>query len=214
MIKIILADDHKIVRDGLVSLIEAEDDMEVAGEAKNGREALGLAKILRPDIVVMDINMPDMNGIEATRKIISEVPDVKVVAFSMHSDKRFVMEMLKAGASGYLLKDSAFEELVLAIKTVVSDKTFMSAKIADLHEPADIQAKNLKRDFDLLTSREREVLQLIAEGRPTKQIGTMLNISVKTVETHRRQIVEKLKTSSVAELTKHAIRHGITSLEP
>ncbi|HNZ58429.1 MAG TPA: response regulator transcription factor [Syntrophorhabdaceae bacterium] len=213
-IKIILADDHKIIREGLRALLEKEPDMEVVGEANDGIATVRLTKNLNPDIVIMDIGMPDMNGIEATRQIISETKGVKVIALSMHSDRRFVLQMLKAGASGYLLKDSAFEELALAIKTVMLGQPYLSPKITDvvIKEYIISMPKNEETVFTKITAREREVLQLIAEGKSTKQIASFLNVSVKTIETHRQQIMEKLNIHSIAELTKYAIREGIASL--
>ncbi|MBN2375416.1 MAG: response regulator transcription factor [Sedimentisphaerales bacterium] len=214
-ISILLADDHKIIRDGLRALIEKQSDMEVVADADNGRSAVELATKLRPAVVVMDVSMPDLNGIEATRQILSLLPDTKIIALSMHSDRRFVTEMFKANACGYLLKDCAFEELIRAIETVVSNHTYLSPGIADLivedfvHKPTGEQASV----FSLLTNREREVLQLLAEGNTTKQIATECHVSVKTIETHRQHIMEKLSIHSVAELTKYAIREGLTSLD-
>ena len=173
-----------------------------------------LAKKLLPNIVIMDIGMPDMNGIDATRQIILETKSIKVIALSMHSDRRFVLQMLKAGASGYLLKDSAFEELELAIQTVMSGQPYLSPKITDVVIKEYIYSipANEATVFTALTSREREVLQLLAEGKTTRQIAAHLNISIKTIETHRQQIMEKLNMHSIAELTKYAIREGLTSL--
>jgi DNA-binding NarL/FixJ family response regulator len=214
-IKILLADDHKIVRDGLRTLVEKEPDMEVVGEAENGRKAVKLTRELSPDLVIMDVTMSDLNGIEAARQIHKETPDVKVIALSMHSDRRFVAGMLEAGASGYLLKDCAFEELTRAIKNVISNKIYLSPGITDV-VVKDYLGKSTKAShsaFSDLTNREREVLQLLAEGRSTKQIAESLHVSVKTIETHRRQIMEKLDIHSIAELTKYALREGLTSLE-
>ncbi len=213
-IKIILADDHKIIREGLKALLEKQEGMEVIAEAQDGISTVRLTKRLLPDIVIMDIGMPDMNGIDATRSIISETQGVKIIALSMHSDRRFVLEMLKAGASGYLLKDSAFEELALAINTVISGQPYLSPKITDvvIKEYIHTIPKNEESAFTTLSKREREVLQLIAEGKSTKQIASYLNVSVKTIETHRQQIMEKLNIHSIAELTKYAIKEGITSL--
>jgi two-component system, NarL family, response regulator NreC len=215
-IRIILADDHKIMREGLRALLEKQQDFEVTAEAENGLEAVQLAKKLRPHIIIMDIGMPGLNGIEATRQIVADVPSVKVIALSMHSDKRFVIEMLKAGVCGYLLKDSASEELVSAIRTVLAGKPYLSPQITDvvLKDYLGALSKAEPSAFTLLTPREREVLQLIAEGRTTKQIATALFVSVKTVDTHRQQLMEKLDLRSVAELTKYAIREGLTSLDP
>jgi DNA-binding NarL/FixJ family response regulator len=214
--RILLADDHKIMREGLRTLIEKQPDMKVVAEAENGRTAVQLAQKLFPEVVVMDIGMPDLNGIEATRQILANNPKVKVIALSMHSAKRFVVEMLKAGSSGYLLKDCAFEELTLAIRTVIANKVYVSPGITDMMIK-DYVYNLSKTEFSvtsILTPREREVLQLLAEGKTTKQIALSLNVSVKTIETYRQQLMHKLNLHSVAELTKYAIREGITSLEP
>jgi DNA-binding NarL/FixJ family response regulator len=231
--KVLLADDHRIVREGLRSLLEDQADIEVVGEADNGRTALEMAAEHEPDVVVMDVAMPQLNGIEATRRLINDQPDTKVVALSMHSDRRYVSEALKAGATAYLLKDGAFEELVTAIRSVVANKVYLSPRVAgvvvddyvrrlpgDKPDPAgngNAAAAGGTSDpynaFQKLTAREREVLQLMAEGFATKEIATRLHVSVKTVETHRRQLMEKLQLYSVAEVTKYAIREGLTSLE-
>jgi len=213
-IKIVIADDHKIMREGLKALIEKQPDMEVAAEAQDGLAVTKLARKLMPHVIIMDIGMPEMNGIDATRQVISENKDIKIIALSMHSDRRFVLEMLKAGASGYLLKDSAFEELVTAVHTVMTGQSYLSPRITDIvvKEYLGSQSKNESTVFTVLTVREREVLQLLAEGKSTKQIASTLNLSVKTVETHRQQIMDKLEIRTVAELTKYAIREGLTSL--
>jgi len=214
-IRILLADDHKITRQGLRSLLDKEFDMEVVAEAEQGRTAVRLVRELSPQVVIMDVTMPDLNGVEAARQIVSEFPDVKIIALSMHSDSLFVTEMLRSGASGYLLKDCAFEELARAIRTVVAGKTYLSPSISGV-VVNDYLHRLSKADFsgsEVLTDREREVLQLLAEGKSTKQIALKLHISVKTVETHRRQIMNKLDIYTVAELTKYAIRKGLTSLE-
>jgi DNA-binding NarL/FixJ family response regulator len=215
MIKIILADDHQIVRHGLRSLLEAEPDMKILAEADNGRDALRLARDLAPQVIIMDISMPDLNGIEATRQILLENPRLKVIALSMHSDSLFIMNMLKAGASGYLLKDCALEELVKAIRTVVANKTYLSPGVSDIVVKDFVcsWSEPSASAFNLLTAREREVLQLMAEGKTTNQIAESLCVSVKTVEAHRKQIMNKSGIHSVAELTKYAIRQGLTSLE-
>jgi len=213
-IKVLLADDHKIVRDGLRTLLEKNPDIIVAGEAEDGREALQMAQKLLPDVVVMDIAMPDLNGIEATRQILADRSAVRIIALSMHSDKRFVSEMLKAGASAYLLKDCAFEELITAIRTVMKGKIYLSPGIAGVVIGEYIK-KDAKADssvFSLLSDREREVLQLMAEGKTTKEVASYLHVSVKTVETHRTNIMTKLDIHSIAELTKYAIREGLTTL--
>lgn len=214
-IRIIIADDHKIVREGLRALLEKQPDMQVLGEAENGRDTVAMAQQLLPDMVLMDVSMPDMNGIEATRRITGEFPQVKVLALSMHSDRRFAMEMLRAGASGYLLKDNAFEELAHAIRSVASNHTYLCPAIADLiiKDYINLAAKEEGSVFSALTVREREVLQLIAEGKSTKEIASVLRVSTKTVETHRLQLMERLGIRSIAELTKYALREGLTSLE-
>lgn len=213
--KILLAEDHKIVREGLRSLLDNEPGLEVLGEADNGRTAVQLTRTMKPDLVIMDVSMPDLNGIEATRQIISERPGTRILALSMHSDKRFVADILKAGASGYLLKDCAFEELVAAIRSVASGQTYLSPGIAGpvIQDYLRRLAEPEHSSYALLTPREREILQLLAEGRSTKQIAVYLHVSIKTVETHRRRIMEKLDIHSVAELTKYAIREGLTSLD-
>jgi DNA-binding NarL/FixJ family response regulator len=212
--RILIADDHRITRQGLRSLLEKENDMEVVAEASDGRTAVELTREMKPDVVIMDVSMPDLNGIEATRQIIDRYRGVKVIALSMHSDTLFVTEMLKSGVSGYLLKDCAFEELAAAIRSVMAGKTYLSPSISGV-----VVNGYLNRIADTavspsgLTDREKEVLQMIAEGKSTKQIALKLYISVKTVETHRRQIMNKLNIFSVAELTKYAIRKGLTTIE-
>jgi len=215
-IKIMLADDHQIVRQGLRNLLAAEPDMQVVAEADNGRQVLPLVEKFGPDIVIMDITMPGLNGIEATRQILAERTGVKVIALSMHSDSLFVLNMLKAGASGYLLKDCALEDLVRAIRTVVGHKTYLSPGISDVVIKDFVSGwdhADPSGAFSVLTAREREVLQLMAEGKSTNQIADCLCVSVKTVESHRKQIMSKSGIRSVAELTKYAIRQGLTSLE-
>ena len=210
----VLVDDHAIFREGLRCLIEKQPDIEVVGEAADGRKAIHVAKELRPDLVIMDVKMPVMNGIEATRQIVDKFSGVKVLALSMYSDTRFVLEMLRAGASGYLLKDSTFEELNRAIRNVVSNKIYLSPGIACIVVETLLsqQSSSDSLVFSLLTDREREVLQLLSEGNSTKQIALHLYVSVKTVESHRKNIMNKLDIHTVAELTKYAIREGLTSL--
>jgi DNA-binding NarL/FixJ family response regulator len=214
-IKIVLADDHQIVRQGLRTLLAAEPDMEVVAEADNGRTVLKLIQDLSPHVVIMDISMPDLNGIEATRQIVSENRRPKVIALSMHSDSLFVLNMLKAGASGYLLKDCALEELVKAIRAVVDQKTYLSPGISDIVLRDFVSGWSIPGSsaYAILSPREREVLQLMAEGKSTNLIADSLYISVKTVEAHRKQIMNKLGLHTVAELTKYAVRQGLTSLE-
>jgi DNA-binding NarL/FixJ family response regulator len=214
-IRIIIANDHQIFRQGLRALLEKEPDMEVVAEAEDGRKTLTLVRELTPHLVTLDVNLPDLNGIEASRQILSEYPETKVIALPMHFDRHDILNMLKAGVHGYLFKDCVFEELVRAIRLVMSNKTYLSPEVAGVvvkeyvtHDPGSSQSA-----FSLLTGREQEVLQLMAEGESTKQIAELLNIGVKTAETHRQKIVHKLGTSSVAKLTKIAIREGLTSLE-
>jgi len=213
--RILLADDHRIFRQGLRSLLEREGGAEVVAEADDGREAVRLAEKHRPDVVLMDIGMPNLNGVEATRRIVGGDSGVKVVALSIHADIQFVGSMLEAGASGYLLKDCAFEQLSNAIETVMEGRTYLSPKVADIVVDGYVRNVSEAREdsFPELTPREREILQLIAEGNSTKRIAYQLNVSVKTVETHRRNIMEKLDMHSVAQLTKYAVRRGLTSLE-
>jgi len=214
-ITILVADDHHIVREGLKMLLNQQPNMEVVGEAEDGRTTVRLTQKLQPDLVIMDIGMPGLNGIDATRQIKAEVPGVKVIALSMHADKRFVAGMLKAGASGYLLKYCASEELVNAIHLVMDKRTYLSPDIASTVVEDYVQklSESDASAFSLLTSREREVLQLFAEGKITRQIAAILNISVKTVEAHRKQIMEKLGFQSFADLIKYAIREGLASLD-
>lgn len=214
--RILIVDDHRIMREGLRAILERHPDMEVVGEASNGREALALAHKLRPGIVVMDITMPELNGIDATRRIASELPEVKVIALSMNSDRRYVLAMLGAGAWGYLLKNAASEELTRAIETAAANRKYVSPLIADAVVQSAIREPAPKADSEgvsALSAREREVLQLLAEGRTSKEIALNLGVAVTTVETHRRQIMSKLSIRSIAELTKYAIREGLTSVD-
>jgi DNA-binding NarL/FixJ family response regulator len=214
-IRILLADDHRILRQGLRAMLAGERDFEVLAEAEDGRTAVELAERLMPHVVVMDIGMPGLNGIEATRQIVERVPSVRVIALSAYADRRLIAEVLKAGASGYLLKESAFDELAEAIRTAAAKKVYLSPRIAA--ELVDDYVRMSKDPgpsvFDSLSPREREVLQLIAEGQSTKEVARILKVSVKTVETHRRQLMNKLELFSVAELTRYAIREGLVSLE-
>jgi two-component system response regulator NreC len=213
--KILIADDHQIVRQGLRFLLEKESDLKVVAEAENGRTTVRLARELTPGVIIMDVAMPDLNGIEATRQILAESPSIKVIALSMYADRRFVVNMLKAGASGYLLKDCAFEELIRAIRVVLAHKTYLSPGVTDILVK-DCQMGlpiNEISAFALLTPREREVLQLMSEGNSTAKIADQLHVSIKTVESHRQQLMQKLNLRSVAELTKYAIREGLTTLE-
>jgi len=210
-LRVLLADDHKIIRQGLYSLIEQQPDMDVVAQADNGQAAVELALELRPDVVVMDVAMPKLNGIEATQQILSQLADVRIIGLSIHSDRQFVSRMLEAGASAYLLKDCAFEELTRAIRSVTARPSRPGAvPAAGTEHPA---AEWTPLPAPALTEREREVFRLVADGRSTRQIADRLNISNKTVEAHRRSIMDKLGVHSVAELTKYALREGLTSLD-
>jgi DNA-binding NarL/FixJ family response regulator len=213
--RILLADDHMIIRQGLRSLINRQDSMEVVAEADDGRQAVQLAQEVKPDIVVMDISMPNLNGMEATRQILRDNPDVKIIALSMHADSEYITQMTEAGAAGYMLKDCAFEKLVDAIRTVLANRRFLSPRAAAVMAASNTRnmSPQAAAAANTLTPREREVLQLIAEGKSTKQAAADLHVSVKTIETHRHNIMEKLGMHSVAELTKYAIRQGFTALE-
>ena len=214
-IKVLLVDDHAIIREGLRSLLEKQPDLEVVADADDGRRAIELVRELSPDVVIMDVTMPRLGGIEATRQITGEFPAVKVIALSIHSRRRFVADMLSAGASGYILKECLFDELVQAIRAVSEGGRYLSPRITDV--VVDDYVKRLSSGDESplrsLTGREREVLQLVAEGKSTKEISMELHVSTKTIEANRRQIMEKLDIQSVAELTKYAIREGLTSLE-
>ena len=215
-IRVLIADDHKIMLAGLRSLLEKQADFEVVGEAENGRKAVQMVQEKTPDVVVMDVSMPDLNGMEATTQIIESLPETKVIALSMHSDKRFVMGMLRAGASGYLLKDCASQELANAIFQVAGGKKYLSPEITGVIIDNVLQggsSEELTTVSSVLSAREREVLQLIAEGWSTKQIASHMYVSIKTIETHRRQIMKKLDLHNIADLTKYALREGLTSIE-
>jgi DNA-binding NarL/FixJ family response regulator len=216
-IKVLIADDHQIVRQGLRTLLEGEPDLKVVAQSEDGRTTVRLARELAPEVIIMDVAMPDLNGIEATRQIVTERPQVKVIALSMYADRRFVVNMLKAGASGYLLKDCAYEELVRAIRVVLAHKTYLSPGVTDIVVREYAQGGPTDQGasvFSLLSPREREVLQLMSEGKSTNKIADSLHVSVKTVETHRQQVMHKLNIHNVAGLTKYAIREGLTSVEP
>ncbi len=212
--KILLADDHKIVRDGLRAILEREADMQIVGEAADGYEAVSKAITLRPDVVVMDIAMPGLNGVEATRRVLEAVASVRVLGLSMNADRHYVRAMFQAGAAGYVLKNSASEELLRAIRAVFERRTYVSPLIADTVVEgflrADTGGQQVTPD---LRARERETLQLLAEGKTSKEVAERMCIAVSTVETHRRQIMAKLDLHTVAELTKYAIRHGLTSID-
>jgi len=211
--RILIADDHRIMREGLRVLLEGQRGVTVVGEAENGRDAVRLAAELQPDLVIMDVSMDDLNGIEATRRITSSVKNVRILALSIHADRRFVLEMFRAGAAGYLLKDCAFDELIRAIRAVRQGHAYLTPKIAGIVVGEFVrELVSEPPQAAELTAREREVLQLMAEGKNTKEIADRLGVSVKTVETFRRQLMSKLELNSVAELTKFAIREGLTSL--
>lgn len=215
MIRILLADDHAIVCEGFRSLLASEPGMEVIAEADNGRTAVEFAQNKQPDLVVMDISMPDLNGIEATRRIMRDSPSIRIIALSMHNDKRYITEMLKAGARGYLLKKGAFQELVAAIRVVMEGRIYLSPDITGI--VVEDYLKNVPENDSsirsLLTERELEILQLVAEGKSMKEIAYLLELSVKTVSNHRQNIMEKLKIDSLASLVKYAIREGFSSLD-
>ena len=211
-VRIVLADDHQIMRDGLRALLEQESGMEVVAEAEDGHSAVALAREQRPNVVVMDIAMPDLNGIEATRQIKTDLPQVKVIALSMHADKRFVAGMFQAGASGYLLKKGASRELVQAIRQVVAGQMYLSSRITSTAIEDYVQHLP-SPDATVLTAREREVLQLLVEGKSAEQIAIQLHVSVNTVGSHRHHIMEKLNIHSLPELTKYALREGLIFLE-
>ncbi len=213
-LRILLADDHVVMRTGLRALLERQSNLEVVGECENGRDTINLVASVKPDVVVMDVGMPVLNGIEATKTIVTEHPTVAVVILSMHADESYVMRALKAGARGYLLKDSAPADLLGAIQAVSQNKSFFSPKVSRIL--AEDYVRILKQkggvdSYDLLTTREREILQLIVEGNANKEVATSLNISPYTVETHRKHILEKLNLHNPAELILYAVRKGIIS---
>ena len=211
-LRILLADDHEIVLEGLSALIEKEAGMEVVGAVRDGREAVRMARERAPDVVLMDVGMPGLSGVEATRQITSELPAVKVLCLSMHAERRYVSAVIEAGAAGYLLKDCALEELSRALRQVAAGGSYLSPAVAAT--VLDDYAAHLgggAPEASPLSSREREVLQLLAEGRPTREIAERLHLSVKTVGSHRDRIMKKLGVHSIAGLTKYAIRHGLTS---
>jgi two-component system response regulator NreC len=211
-IRILLADDHAVVRDGVRALLEKQSDMAVVAEAADGREAAQLAEEHLPDVVIMDIGMPGLNGIDATRRILAAHPQIAVVILSMHQDESYVLRSLKAGAKGYLLKDSLRSDVLEAIRAVIHGRSFLTRKISRMMQEDYIQEmeqRGVEDSFDLLTDREREVLQLAAEGKPNKEIAGVLSISLTTVETHRTHILQKLGLHSVPELILYAVRKGI-----
>ena len=210
-IKVIFADDHALLRAGLKSLLQSHTGFEVVGETDNGRDTVALARELEPDVVVMDVAMPDMNGIDATRKIVRLLPGVRVLALSSHGDGSYVRGMLEAGARGYLVKEAAAEELKAALETIMRGRIYVGPQAGD-RLVDDYLARDDGAARRTLSSREREVLQLVAEGKSSAEIAAVLHLSRRTVETHRRRIMNKLDIHSIAGLTKYAIREGITSL--
>jgi two-component system response regulator NreC len=211
-IRILLADDHTVVRDGLRALLERQPDMTVVAEAADGRDSVRLAEEQSPDVVVMDIAMPNMNGIEATRRILASCPHAAVVILSMHQDESYVLRSLKAGAKGYLLKDSLRSDVIDAIRSVAQGRSYLARKVSRILQEdyvRELDRRGLDDSYDLLTDREREVLQLVAEGRTNKEVASLLNISLTTVETHRTHILQKLGLHSVPDLILYAVRKGI-----
>jgi len=214
-VKILLVDDHRMLREGLRAMLEREPDLEVVGEAGDGHAAVAAARALVPDVIVMDISMPGLNGLEATRHILAEQPGVRVVGLSMHSDRRYLRAVFEAGATGYLLKNAASDELVQAIRAVARGQHYVSPSIAGLIVEGFVAGASSGAPASPveLSAREREVLQLLAEGNTSKDVAARLGLALSTVETHRRQISTKLGIHSIAGLTKYAIRHGLTSVD-
>jgi len=208
-IRVLLADDHRILRKGVRMLIDSQPDMEVVGEARNGREAIDATREAKPDVVIMDISMPELNGIESARQICDEIKNVKIIALSMHRDSVYVREILRAGASGYLVKDSEDDDLVRAIRAVHRGEAFLSPAISDA--VLSDYRRHVSNPIDLLTSREREVLTMVADGKTNKEIANTLNLSVYTVESHRGSVMEKLNLHNTGDIVRFALRNGLIS---
>jgi len=206
-IRILLADDHAVVRQGFKMILGAEPDMEIVGEAANGREAVALAEEVRPDVVVMDVAMPELNGIEATRRLAASVPHARVLALSMHKDSVYVREILRAGARGYVLKESIAGDLVKAVRAVAAGEGYLSPAVSNA--VLDDYRRHVTNPIDPLTSREREVLQMLAEGKTNKEIAAVLRLSVYTIDAHRGRIMEKRNVHSINELVRFAVRNGL-----
>lgn len=214
-IRVLLVEDHTLVRAGTRALLSAAKEIEVLGEAANGRQAVDLCRTLQPDIVLMDVAMPELNGIEAARQILQQQPDVRIIMLSMHATRQYIFESLKAGVQGYVLKDSAFSELLNAIRAVMAGRTHLSPQLSDVVMQDYIrraQGSGPADELEKLSGREREILQLIAEGKSSGEIAESLRISVRTVDTHRHNLMEKLHIHSIAGLTRFAIRTGLCSL--
>jgi len=213
-IKIIIADDHRLFREGLVNLLSDAKDIEILAQAENGMDAIAKAKELNPDVIIMDIGMPVLNGVEATGKLLKELPGIKVIALSMHSDKQYIKGMLEAGASGYLFKNCAYDELIEAIHTVNAGKKYLSDRITEIMIQDYLGKEESMPETDSeLTERESEILKLIAEGVSTSEISELLFVSVKTIGTHKQHILEKLNLKTSTDIVKYAIKKGIISLD-
>jgi DNA-binding NarL/FixJ family response regulator len=212
--RVLIVDDHRMFREGLRALLVDAPGVEVVGEASDGLEAVALVEQLKPDVVLMDIVMAGLNGIDATQRIRQKSPECLIVAISMHSDRRYVANMLRAGANGFLLKDCAFTELLQALETVCAGRAYISPQIAKtvLDDYLASRQRSDGKEVPQLTQHERAVLQLFAEGKTTKEVAGRLDVSVKTIETHRKHIMDKLEIYSIAELTKYAVRDGLTSI--
>ncbi len=215
MIKVLLADDHMLLIEGLRPLLDKHQNIEVIGVARDGVEAVELAHKTKPDIILLDISMPRLNGIDAARKILRDLTDTKIIILSMHADRRYIQEAIRAGACGYILKESAVKEVIRAIETVQKGELFFSHSVKDqvLQEYVELVREKESLSESPLSPREREVLQLLAEGKSTKDAAGILNVSIKTVESHRKQVMDKLGLHSIAELTKYAIREGLTQID-